>query len=121
MKELTLGTLIAVFEEIFGAACFGRWLRRCARHAGLSVRADPRPRGELEEVPSGAAVDAGRRGAGGLVRDGGDRFSFADIGGPVDVIVLLGIAVLGAIGMAILVYTLESLVRRRSVAGGEAS
>jgi iron(III) transport system substrate-binding protein len=31
--------------------------------------------------------------------------SFADIGGPVDIIVLLGIAVLGAVGMAILVYT----------------
>jgi hypothetical protein len=35
----------------------------------------------------------------------------SDIGGPVDVIVFLGVAVLGAIGCAILVYTLQSLMR----------
>jgi len=34
----------------------------------------------------------------------------SDIGGPIDVIVLLAVAVLGAVGMAILVYTLESLL-----------
>jgi uncharacterized membrane protein YhaH (DUF805 family) len=34
-----------------------------------------------------------------------------DIGGPVDVIVLLGVAVAGAVGAAILVYTLQSLLR----------
>jgi hypothetical protein len=28
MKELTLETLIAVFEEMFGAACSGHWSRR---------------------------------------------------------------------------------------------
>jgi hypothetical protein len=35
-----------------------------------------------------------------------------DIGGPVDVIVLLGIAAMGAVGMSILVYTVESLFFR---------
>jgi hypothetical protein len=35
-----------------------------------------------------------------------------DIGGPVDVIVLLGVAAMGAIGTAILVYTAQSLVRK---------
>ena len=34
-----------------------------------------------------------------------------DIGGPIDVIVLLGVAVLGAVGSAILVYTVQSLLR----------
>ena len=34
-----------------------------------------------------------------------------DIGGPVDVIVLLGIAAMGAVGAAILVYTAQSLFR----------
>ncbi|WP_374328233.1 DUF5368 family protein [Paracoccus pantotrophus] len=34
-----------------------------------------------------------------------------DIGGPVDVIVLLGVAVLGAVGSAILIYTIQSLLR----------
>ena len=36
---------------------------------------------------------------------------FGDIGGPIDVAVLLAVAAVGAIGMAILVYTLEALIR----------
>jgi len=36
-----------------------------------------------------------------------------DLGGPVDIIVLIGIAAMGAVGMAILVYTLESLLGSR--------
>jgi hypothetical protein len=35
-----------------------------------------------------------------------------DIGGPVDVIVLLGVAAMGAVGAAILVYTAQSLFFR---------
>jgi hypothetical protein len=37
-----------------------------------------------------------------------------DIGGPIDLIVLLGVATLGAVGTAVLVYTLQSLIRSRS-------
>jgi len=40
------------------------------------------------------------------------RSGLRDIGGPIDLIVMLGIAAAGAIGLAILVYTLQSLVRR---------
>ena len=36
--------------------------------------------------------------------------SFSDIGGPIDVIVLSAVAVAGAVGAAILVYTVESLI-----------
>ena len=32
-----------------------------------------------------------------------------DIGGPVDIIILLGIAAVGAVGMAVLVYNVQSL------------
>jgi hypothetical protein len=39
---------------------------------------------------------------------------FKDIGGPIDVIVLLGVAVLGAVGLAILVYTAQALTRRQA-------
>lgn len=35
----------------------------------------------------------------------------SDLGGPIDLIVLLGVAAAGAIGMAILVYTAQSLLR----------
>jgi len=38
------------------------------------------------------------------------RSSLADLGGPIDVILFLGIALAGAIGAAILVYTVQSLV-----------
>lgn len=36
----------------------------------------------------------------------------SDIGGPIDVIVLLGVAALGAVGLAILVYTVQSFLRK---------
>ena len=38
------------------------------------------------------------------------RFGLRDVGGPVDVIVLLGVAAVGAVGAAILVYTAQSLL-----------
>jgi hypothetical protein len=40
----------------------------------------------------------------------------SDIGGPIDVIVLLGVAALGAVGAAILVYTAQSLLFRKPAA-----
>jgi hypothetical protein len=51
-----------------------------------------------------------------LFVQGMTRSGFADIGGPIDVIVLLAVAAGGAVGMAILVYTIESLFWRQ---GGE--
>jgi hypothetical protein len=39
---------------------------------------------------------------------------FRDIGGPIDVIVLLAVAAMGAVGMAILVYVAQSLLRQPS-------
>lgn len=47
---------------------------------------------------------------------------FRDIGGPIDLITLLTIAALDAIGMAILVYTAQSLIlREQSKRGSELS
>jgi uncharacterized protein (DUF2062 family) len=43
----------------------------------------------------------------------------ADLGGPIDIVLMIGIAVLGAIGGAIFVYTVERLVFRRSLADEE--
>jgi NADH:ubiquinone oxidoreductase subunit K len=34
-----------------------------------------------------------------------------DLGGPVDLIMILGVAAMGAVGLAILVYTAQSLIR----------
>jgi hypothetical protein len=40
---------------------------------------------------------------------------FKDMGGPVDLIVLLGVAAIGAVGFAILVYVAQSLLRGPSL------
>lgn len=110
MNELTLSTLIAVFEEIFGPALFWGLVIACAITALLfiyviirdkSIEAKRLVRAELW-APIGAAI--------------GIAFvffitssNFADIGGPVDVIVLILIGVAGAVGMTILAYIVQSL------------
>lgn len=111
MKELTLGTLIAVFEEMFG-----RWLFWGMVTAAVlitlaylyvlirdhSVSWKKFLWAQLS-MPFGAIAAV-------LFVLGITSSSTSDIGGPVDVIVYLGIAVMGAIGAAILVYTAESLI-----------
>jgi hypothetical protein len=111
MKDLTLGTLIAVFEEIFG-----RWLfwgmvagavlvtiaylyvlirdRRISWRKFLLAQLSM-PVGAVLAVWFVMAVTHSR---------------LPDLGGPVDVIVFLAIAAAGAIGAAILVYTVQSLL-----------
>ncbi|MCU0801217.1 MAG: DUF5368 domain-containing protein [Rhodobacteraceae bacterium] len=116
MKELTVETLIAVFEEIFGRGLFwamvlaalvvtGAYLYVLIRDRAMSMRKFlwaqlSMPFGAIAAVLFVQAVTSSH---------------FRDIGGPVDVIVLLGVAGLGAIGAAILVYTAQSLFRRKTV------
>lgn len=115
MKELTFGTLIAVFEEIFGPTLF--WVmvivaavitlayfyvlirdRAVSWHKFL--------RAQLS-MPIGAIAAV-------LFVQKMTHSGFSDIGGPIDVIILLGIAAMGAIGAAILVYTFDALILQRS-------
>ena len=114
MKDLTLETLLAVFEEMFGRGLFwamvvatlvvtALYLFVLFRDRAMSMR---KFLWAQLSMPVGAIA--------------GVLFVFAitdsglpDIGGPIDVIVLLGIALVGAVGMAILVYTAQSLVRSR--------
>jgi uncharacterized membrane protein YhaH (DUF805 family) len=116
MKDLTLETLLAVFEEMFGRGLFwamvvatlvvtALYLYVLFRDRAMSMR---KFLWAQLSMPVGAIA--------------GVLFVFAitdsglqDIGGPIDVIVLLGIALVGAVGMAILVYTAQSLVRNRKV------
>lgn len=116
MKDLTIGTMLAVFEEIFGPFLFWGMVAAAAivtlgylyvlvrdRHiswrkfllAQLSM-----PVGAVLAVWFVMAVTHSGPG---------------DLGGPVDVIVFLGIAAGGAVGIAVLVYTLQSLFARRAV------
>ncbi len=114
MKDLTFGTLLAVFEEIFGTGLFWAMVSFAAlvtvgyiyvliRDHSISWR-----KFLLAQLsmPIGAIVSVWF-----VLLMTSSKLS--DLGGPVDVIVFLGIAVAGAMGTAILVYTVQSLVRPR--------
>ncbi|MEZ5752614.1 MAG: DUF5368 domain-containing protein [Paracoccaceae bacterium] len=116
MKDLTFETLIAVFEEIFGRGLFWAmvlaavlvtvaYLYVLIRDRAMSMR---KFLWAQISMPFGAIAAV----AFVLVMTSSH---LADIGGPVDVIVLLGVAAMGAVGAAILVYTAQSLFRRKSM------
>jgi hypothetical protein len=117
MKELTLETLLAVFEEIFGRGLFWvmvavavaitlGYLYVLVRDRSLSMK-----KFLLAQIsmPFGAIAAV-------LFVQGVTNSGFSDIGGPIDWLVLLGVAVLGAVGLAILVYTVQSLFVRKPAA-----
>jgi hypothetical protein len=113
MKELTLETLLAVFEEMFGRWLFWgmvavavlvtiAYLYVLVRDRAISMR-----KFLLAQLsmPFGAVAAV-------LFVQAMTSSEFRDLGGPVDWIVLFGVAMGGAVGIAILVYTVQSLVRR---------
>lgn len=115
MKDLTFTTLIAVFEEIFGRGLFwamviavvvitAAYLYVLVRDRSMSMR-----KFLLAQLsmPFGAIAAV-------LFVQMITSSGFRDIGGPIDLMVLLGVATLGAFGIAVLVYTLQSLIRSRS-------
>lgn len=111
MQELTLETLIAVLEEMFGPLLF--WFLFIAAvvvtvayiYVLIRDRAISMKKFLWAQIcmPIGAIVAV-------WFTMGTTDSSFVDLGGPVDYVVLLGVAVLGAVGCAILVYTLQSLI-----------
>lgn len=112
MKELTLETLLAVFEEIFGRWLFWGMVATAVvvtlAYFYVLVR-DHRIswwKFLLAQVsmPFGAVVAVWF-----VLRI--THSQLADMGGPIDYIVLLGIAAIGAVGTAVLVYTVHSLIR----------
>jgi|SRR6056297_3439785 len=112
MQELTFGTLIAVFEEIFGRGLFWimvalaglvtlAYIYVLVRDHAVSWR---KFLWAQLSMPLGAVAAVWF-----LLAMTDSRLS--DMGGPIDLIVLLGVAAVGAVGLAILVYTLQSLLR----------
>lgn len=116
MKELTLETLLAVFEEMFGPSLF--WIMVAAavlitlayvfvlvRDRAMSMR-----KFLLAQLsmPFGAIAAV-------LFVQWITNSGLRDIGGPIDVIVLLGVAGAGAVGIAILVYTAQALMQGKQV------
>lgn len=114
MKDLTFGTILAVFEEIFGSGLFWAMVGIAAvvtvayfyvlvRDHSISWRKFllaqlSMPIGAIAAVWFVLVMTSS---------------SLRNLGGPVDVIVFLGIAAAGAVGIAILVYTAQSLLMRR--------
>ena len=115
MEQLTVETMIAVFEEIFGRTLFwvmvavavivtGAYLYVLIRDRAMSMR---------KFLLAQLAMPFGAVAAVVFVQAMTDSH-LRDLGGPIDVVVLLGVAALGAIGTAILVYTAQSLFRSTS-------
>jgi uncharacterized membrane protein YhaH (DUF805 family) len=108
MQELTFETLIAVFEEIFGRGLF--WAMVAAAVlvtlGWIYVLIRDRSLGMRQFLVAQLFMPVGAVLAVWFVMAMTDSH-LADIGGPVDVIVFLGIAAMGAVGGAILVYTAE--------------
>ena len=111
MKEMTLGMLVAVFEEIFGSTLF--WVMAATAAvitlAYLYVLIRDRQVSWRKFLWAQVAMPFGAVAAVWFVQ-AITRSGFADIGGPIDVIVLLGVAAMGAVGLAVLVYTVQSLL-----------
>lgn len=112
MKELTLETMIAVFEEIFGRGLFWAMVVAALIVTALYLYVLIRDRAMSMRkflfaqlsMPVGAVAAV-------LFLQAITDSNFGDIGGAIDVIVLLVVALVGAIGMAILVYTAQALFR----------
>ena len=114
MEEFSVGTFLAVFEEMFGmwlfwamvgvaAAITLAYLYVLIRDHGMGMRRFllaqlSMPIGAVAAVAFVMWITNSR---------------MVDIGGPIDWIVLLGVAVLGAGGFSILVYVAQSLIRGR--------
>ncbi|MGY6634983.1 MAG: DUF5368 domain-containing protein [Alkalilacustris sp.] len=114
MEEFSLGTFVAVFEEMFGPWLFWALVAVAVaitlayayvlvRDHGMGMRRFllaqmSMPIGGVAAVAFVLWITKSR---------------LADVGGPIDWIVLLGVGMVGAGGFSILVYVMQSLVRGR--------
>ncbi|MEM1429342.1 MAG: DUF5368 domain-containing protein [Pseudomonadota bacterium] len=121
MQELTFETMLAVFEEVFGPGLFWAMVAVAGliTLAYLYVLIRDRAVSWRKFLWAQLSMPVGAVAAVLFVQAMTDS-GFGDIGGPIDVIVLLLVATLGAIGMAILVYTLEALIGSRRTRADDA-
>lgn len=112
MEEFSVGTFVAVFEEMFGVWLF--WLMVAVAAvitaAYLYVLIRDHGMGMKRFLLAQLSMPIGAVAAVAFVM-WITKSRIADIGGPIDWIVLLGVAVLGAGGFSILVYVAQSLIR----------
>lgn len=122
MKDMTLETMIAVFEEIFGRGLF--WALVAAAVivtvAYLYVLIRDRAVSWKKFLIAQLSMPIGAVLAIWFVMFMTESH-LSDLGGPVDLIVFIGIGVMGAIGMGILVYTVDALFGSSRSKGGKLS
>lgn len=118
MQDLTFGTLTAVFEEIFGRGLFWAMVSAAVlvTLAYLFVLVRDREVSWRKFLFAQLSMPFGAVLAVWFVM-AMTKSRLADLGGPVDLIVFLGIAAAGAVGMAILVYTLEAFLGTKRTKG----
>ena len=121
MNDLTVGTLIAVFEEIFGRGLFWAMVVFAAvvTLAYIYVLIRDRSVSWRKFLFAQLSMPLGAIAAVLFVQTITDS-GFRDVGSPIDVIALLGIAA-GAIGTAILVYTAQALIQGRQSSADQTS
>jgi uncharacterized membrane protein YhaH (DUF805 family) len=112
MKDLTLETLLAVFEEIFGRGLFWSMVAVAAivTLAYLYVLIRDHSISWRKFLLAQLSMPVGAVAAVLFVQTM-THSHLRDLGGPVDLIMILGVAAMGAVGLAILVYTAQSLIR----------
>ena len=112
MQDMTFGTLIAVFEEMFGQGVFWAMVVVAAMITALYLYVLIRDRAMSMRkfLLAQLSMPVGAVAAVAFVLSITSS-SLSDMGGPIDVLVLLGIAAVGAVGFAVLVYVAQSLVR----------
>lgn len=122
MKEMTLETLIAVFEEIFGRGLFWTMVAVAAvvTAAYLFVLIRDRHLSARKFLAAQLFMPVGAVAAVLFVQRVTSS-GFGDIGGPIDWIVLLAVAAAGAVGIAILVYTVQALIAGKPTKGDRAA
>lgn len=120
MEEMQFRTVLAVFEEMFGPMLFWGLVAAAAviTLAYIYVLLRDRAVSWRKFIWAQVSMPFGAVAAVWFLFSVTDS-GLSDVGGPIDVILLLGVAVAGAIGLAILVYTLESLIRPPSPYGSD--
>jgi len=115
MEEFSFMTIIAVFEEVFGRVLFWAmvavataitlaWLYVLVRDRSLSMR---------KFLLAQLSMPLGGLAAVWFVMHM-TKSGLGDMNGPIDWLVVLGVFIAGAVGFAILVYVVQSLVRGRA-------
>lgn len=112
MQDLTFSTLIAVFEEMFGAGLFWAMVAVAAiiTVLYLYVLIRDREMSMRKFLLAQLSMPVGAIAAVWFVLTITSS-NLADMGGPIDWLMILGIGTAGAVGFAILVYVAQSLIR----------